>query len=129
MYILVLALLTVSWWGYRHARSEPLGVALGTLLVTKTAAPMVWPLLLAHQRCRAVMWGGGTIQLPLTVFDYQQARVVWTVASLVLLIVTLAVLMWQLNLTAFTAKCISWYSRYSRCLGGAIATREASPWG
>ena len=49
------------------------------------------------------------LMLPLTVFDYQQARVVWTVASLVLLIVTLAVLMWQLNLTANWIAAFSCY--------------------
>ena len=49
------------------------------------------------------------LMLPLTVFDYQQARVVWTVASLVLLIVTLAVLMWQLNLTAKWMAAFSCY--------------------
>ena len=40
------------------------------------------------------------LMLPLTVFDYHQARVVWTVGSVVLLMATLAALMWQLKLTA-----------------------------
>ena len=61
MYILALALLTVSWWGFRRASSGLLGVALGTLLATKTAALTVWLLLPAHQRWRALAWGGGTI--------------------------------------------------------------------
>ncbi len=61
MYILALALLTASWWGFRHASAGLVGVPLGTLLATKTAALMVWPLLLLHQRWRALLWGASTI--------------------------------------------------------------------
>ena len=61
MYVLALALLTVSWCGFRSAKGWPTGGALGTLLATKTAALMVWPLLLMHRRWQALTWGGGTI--------------------------------------------------------------------
>ena len=59
MYVLALVLLCMAWSGYRRERSPLLGTSLGVLLVTKTAALMMWPLLLVQRRRRALAWGAG----------------------------------------------------------------------
>jgi len=61
MYVLVLVLLVVAWIGYRRQRSGTCGAAVGTLFIAKTAALMMWPLMLVERRWRALAWGGGVI--------------------------------------------------------------------
>ena len=48
MYVLVLVLLSLAWQGYSAVRAGLLGTTLGALFVTKTAALMMWPLLLVR---------------------------------------------------------------------------------
>ena len=61
MYVLVLVLLVVAWIGYRRWRPGTFGAAVGVLFMAKTAALMMWPLLLVERRWRALAWGGGVI--------------------------------------------------------------------
>ena len=61
MYVLVLVVLVVAWIGYRRRRPGTFGGAVGSLLVAKTAALMMWPLLLVERRWRALAWGGGVV--------------------------------------------------------------------
>ena len=61
MYVLVLVGLVVEWIGYRRWRPGTLGGAVGALFMAKTAALMMWPLLLVERRWRALAWGGGVI--------------------------------------------------------------------
>lgn len=55
-YALVLLLLVVAWYGYRHERPALLGVALGLALVFKTAGLLLALLLLLRRRWRAAGW-------------------------------------------------------------------------
>jgi hypothetical protein len=59
IYILVLALLVLTWHGYRTGRDGLLGVSLGLLLIFKLAAVLLWPLLVVQRRWRAIVWGAG----------------------------------------------------------------------
>ncbi|MCH8144307.1 MAG: DUF2029 domain-containing protein [Gemmatimonadetes bacterium] len=61
MYVLVLVLLSLAWQGYSAVRAGLLGTTLGALFVTKTAALMMWPLLLVQRQWRALMLGAVTI--------------------------------------------------------------------
>jgi hypothetical protein len=59
-YGLALALLAITWHGYRTSRDGLLGAPAGVLLVTKTVSLMLWPLLLVERKWRALGWGLGT---------------------------------------------------------------------
>lgn len=61
MYVLVLVLLVVAWIGYRRRRPGTFGCGVGALFIAKTAALMMWPLLLVERRWRALAWGGGVV--------------------------------------------------------------------
>ena len=61
MYVLVLVVLVVAWIGYRRWRPGTFGGAVGALFMAKTAALMMWPLLLVERRWRALAWGGGVV--------------------------------------------------------------------
>ncbi len=61
MYVLVLVLLSLAWQGYSAVRAGLLGTTLGALFVMKTAALMMWPLLLVQRQWRALILGAATI--------------------------------------------------------------------
>ena len=61
MYVLALALVSLAWYGYRQAQNGLVGMALGSLLITKTAALMVWPLFLVQRHYRMLVWGAATM--------------------------------------------------------------------
>jgi hypothetical protein len=58
IYLLLLALLTLAWYGYHHARAKALGAGMTLLLLMKTAVPLLWPLLALQRRWRALVWSG-----------------------------------------------------------------------
>ncbi|MBI2569010.1 MAG: DUF2029 domain-containing protein [Candidatus Schekmanbacteria bacterium] len=60
-YLVMLALLTTAWYGYRHARPAVCGSALGALLVLKMAGSLLWPLLLLRRRWRELGWSAATV--------------------------------------------------------------------
>jgi hypothetical protein len=59
-YVLMLVLLAMAWHGYRHRRAWVLGIALGLMLVLKTAGVLLWLLLLVQGRWRALAWGAAS---------------------------------------------------------------------
>ena len=61
MYVLVLVFLVVAWIGYRRLQPGTFGSAVGALFMAKTAALMMWPLLLVERRWRALAWGAGVV--------------------------------------------------------------------
>jgi hypothetical protein len=63
VYVFLLGLLIVAWHGYRQGRDAWLGLALGTMLVLKVAGVLLWTLLLAQRRWRALAWAVTTALL------------------------------------------------------------------
>ena len=61
MYVLALALVSLAWYGYRQAQDRIVGMALGALLIAKTAGLMVWPLFLVQRHYRILVWGAATM--------------------------------------------------------------------
>lgn len=59
-YALLLGLLVLAWHGYRRRREAVVGLALGTMLAFKLAAPLVWVLLAVQRRWQALAWGAAT---------------------------------------------------------------------
>ncbi|MGE5236421.1 MAG: glycosyltransferase family 87 protein [Acidobacteriota bacterium] len=59
-YVLLLALATLAWHGYRHGRDGALGIALGLMLAIKVAGAFLWLLLIVERRWRALAWASGT---------------------------------------------------------------------
>jgi hypothetical protein len=61
VYVLVLALATLAWRGYRTRNDALLGVALAAMLALKLAGSFLWLLLLVERRWRALAWAAGTL--------------------------------------------------------------------
>lgn len=61
VYVLLLALLVVAWRGYRRGAQTRLGFALGCLAAFKLAAALLWVLLLAQRRWKALAWAATTV--------------------------------------------------------------------
>jgi hypothetical protein len=55
-YVVLLGLLTLAWYAYRHRRDALLGSALALALVLKAAGVSIWLLLLWQRRWRALGW-------------------------------------------------------------------------
>jgi hypothetical protein len=60
IYLPLLALLTLAWYGYHRVRAQALGAGMMLLLLMKTAVPLLWPLLVLQRRWRALVWSGAT---------------------------------------------------------------------
>ncbi len=56
VYAALTALLVLAWYGYCYRRNSLLGVALGVMLVFKTAGVLLLGLLLIQRRWRALLW-------------------------------------------------------------------------
>lgn len=56
-YVLLFALLVMAWHGYRHRHEAMLGIALGLVVILKTAGVLLWLLLLVQRRWKALAWG------------------------------------------------------------------------
>jgi hypothetical protein len=61
VYVLLLALATAAWHGYRSGNEVVLGIALGLMLVIKLAGGLLWVLVLSERRWRALAWGAATV--------------------------------------------------------------------
>jgi len=61
VYVLLLALATAAWYGYRAGNEVVLGIALGLMLVIKLAGGLLWVLALSERRWRALAWGAATV--------------------------------------------------------------------
>ena len=61
VYVLLLALATAAWHGYRAGNEAVLGTALGLMLVIKLAGGPLWVLALFERRWRALGWGAATV--------------------------------------------------------------------
>lgn len=59
LYLFMIVLLLLAWWGYRRQKDAWLGIALAAMLLFKLAGLFLWPLLLVQRRWRALLWGGG----------------------------------------------------------------------
>lgn len=57
IYIFLLALTSVLWWGYRRERDGIAGGTLGFLLILKLALLPLWALFLVQQRWKILFWG------------------------------------------------------------------------
>jgi hypothetical protein len=62
-YILILALLVVAWYGLRRGRDGLLAVSLALMLTLKLAGGLLWPLLLAQRRWRALLYAAAALFL------------------------------------------------------------------
>jgi alpha-1,2-mannosyltransferase len=58
-YLLLLALLTLAWWGYRAGRSWALGLPLGVMLAFKVTGVWLLLLLLLQRQWKALLWVAG----------------------------------------------------------------------
>jgi hypothetical protein len=58
-YVLLFGLLVLAWYGYRRERPVLFGVALGFMLILKTAAILLWLLPLVQRKWRALAVGIG----------------------------------------------------------------------
>lgn len=63
VYLAMLGLLVVAWYGYRRVMPAPAGIALGLMLGLKLVGPYLWLLLLAERRIRTLAWGAGSVAL------------------------------------------------------------------
>ncbi len=61
VYLVMLALFTCAWDGYRERHDARLGIALGVLGIFKLAGLLLVPLLLVQGRWRALLWDVGTM--------------------------------------------------------------------
>ena len=61
VYTLLFVLLVAAWLGFRGHRDRLLGIALGVMLVLKVAGVLLWVLLIATRRWRALGWSLATI--------------------------------------------------------------------
>jgi hypothetical protein len=63
VYVLLLGLLVLAWYGYRQGNDLFLGLALGLMFVLKTACAPLWLLLAIAHRWRALAWATATVLL------------------------------------------------------------------
>jgi hypothetical protein len=63
VYLLLYALLTIAWWARDKGEGALLGASLGFVMVTKTAALPLWPMLAAERRWRALAVGAAAAAL------------------------------------------------------------------
>lgn len=80
IYLFLLLLVSVVWWGQRHGREGVAGVALAGLLMLKVAVVFGWPLWVVWRRWKALGWGTA-VSLGLFLFSLPwlgwQAWLVW----------------------------------------------------
>ncbi|MCL4263297.1 MAG: DUF2029 domain-containing protein [Anaerolineae bacterium] len=57
VYIFLLALVSIVWWGYRRERDGIAGGVLGLLLILKLALMPLWGLFLVQRRWKILLWG------------------------------------------------------------------------
>ncbi|MBI3941986.1 MAG: DUF2029 domain-containing protein [Chloroflexi bacterium] len=60
-YLLLTGLLVIAWYGFQYRREKMLGIALGLMLILKTAGVFLWLLLLVQRRWHALAWGIVTV--------------------------------------------------------------------
>jgi hypothetical protein len=60
VYVLLLGLLVLAWYGYRQRNAPCLGIALGLIFIFKTACAPLWLLLASQRQWHALVWATAT---------------------------------------------------------------------